>query len=92
MIGPVSLTRRVLLGATLLLGVFFGFAFVALDEGFGRAAEQALEDLLESQVLGLLTAADPGPQRQLVLPDALPEARFSRPGSGLYAQVDRSRR
>ena len=87
MIGPVSLTRRVLLGATLLLGVFFGFAFVALDEGFGRAAEQALEDLLESQVLGLLTAADPGPQRQLVLPDALPEARFSRPGSGLYAQV-----
>ena len=87
MIGPVSLTRRVLLGATLLLGVFFGFAFVALDEGFSRAAEHALEDLLESQVLGLLTAADPGPQRQLVLPDALPEARFSRPGSGLYAQV-----
>ncbi|MGB5622682.1 MAG: ATP-binding protein [Gammaproteobacteria bacterium] len=87
MIGPVSLTRRVMLGATLLLGVFFGFAFVALDEGFSRAAEQALEDLLESQVLGLLTAADPGPQRQLVLPDALPEARFSRPGSGLYAQV-----
>ena len=87
MIGPVSLTRRVMLGATLLLGVFFGFAFVALDEGFSRAAEQALEDLLESQVLGLLTAADPGPQRQLVLPNALPEARFSRPGSGLYAQV-----
>ncbi len=87
MIGPVSLTRRVMLGATLLLGVFFGFAFVALDEGFSRAAEQALEDLIESQVLGLLTAADPGPQRQLVLPNALPEARFSRPGSGLYAQV-----
>lgn len=85
--GPASLTRRVMLGATLLLGVFFSFAFVALDDGFRRAAEQALEDLLESQVLGLLTAADPGASEQLILPDALPETRFSRPGSGLYAQV-----
>lgn len=87
MIGPVSLTRRVMLGATLLLSVLLGFAFVALDEGFSRAARQALEDLLESQVLGLLTATDPGAERQLVLPDVLPEVRFSRPGSGLYAQV-----
>ncbi|MGB5210726.1 MAG: ATP-binding protein [Gammaproteobacteria bacterium] len=84
---PASLTRRVMLGATLLLGVFFSFAFVALDGAFRRAAEQALEDLLESQVLGLLTAADPGASARLILPNALPETRFSRPGSGLYAQV-----
>jgi two-component system sensor histidine kinase PhoQ len=84
---PGALTTRVLVSATLLLTLFFGLTFAALDLGFRRAAERALEDLLESQVLGLLTAADPATEGVIALPDSLPETRFSRPGSGLYALV-----
>lgn len=84
---PGSLTARVLVSATLLLTLFFGLTFAALDLGFRRAAERALEDVLESQVLGLLTAADPATEGVIALPDSLPETRFSRPGSGLYALV-----
>ncbi len=82
-----SLSTRVLVAATVLLVVFFGFAFVALDLAFRRAAEASLEDLLQSQVMGLLAAADPVADGMLGLPDALPETRFSRPGSGLYGRV-----
>ena len=78
MTGPGSLSARVLLGATLLLLVFFGLAFGALDLAFRRAAEASLEDLLQSQVMGLLAAADPVEGGLLALPEALPESRFSR--------------
>jgi len=87
MIGRGSLSTRVLVAATILLLVFFGFAFIALDLAFRRAAEASLEDLLQSQVMGLLAAADPVEGEMLGLPDTLPETRFSRPGSGLYGRV-----
>jgi len=82
-----SLSSRVLAAATVLLIVFFGLAFAALDVAFRRAAERALEDVLESQVLGLLAAADPGQSDMLNLPPDLPETKFSRPGSGLYGRL-----
>ncbi len=82
-----ALSTRVLTAATLLMVVFFALAFVALDLAFRRAAETSLEDVLQSQVMGLLAAADPTDANLLRLPDALPETRFSRPGSGLYGQV-----
>lgn len=85
--GPGALTTRVLVAATILLLVSFGLAFVALDLAFRRAAEASLEDLLQSQVMGLLAAADPVGDGMLELPDELPETRFSRPGSGLYGRV-----
>lgn len=85
--GLGALTTRVLVAATILLLVSFGLAFVALDLAFRRAAEASLEELLQSQVMGLLAAADPVGDGMLKLPDALPETRFSRPGSGLYGRV-----
>ena len=82
-----SLTTRILVAATALLALFLGLTFVALDLAFRRASEQALEDVLDSHVLGLLTAADETDGAQLELPEGLPETSFSRPGSGLYARV-----
>lgn len=82
-----SLSTRVLTAATLLLMIFFGLAFAALDVAFRRAAERSLEDVLESQVLGLLAAADPDQSGMLNLPPDLPEPKFSRPGSGLYGRL-----
>ena len=88
---PRSLATRILVAATVLLTLFLGMTFVALDLAFRRAAEQALEDVLDSQVLGLLTAADERRDASLELPAGLPETRFSRPGSGLYARVTTDR-
>lgn len=82
-----ALSTRVLTAATLLMIVFFAAAFVALDVAFRRAAESSLEEVLQSQLMGLLAAADPAEGHMLRLPETLPEARFSRPGSGLYGQV-----
>ena len=84
---PGSLRNRIMVAAALLLTLFFGLTFVVLDIGYSRAARQALDDVLDSQVLGLLAAADAGEDHDLILPPGLPETRFSRPGSGLYAQL-----
>jgi two-component system sensor histidine kinase PhoQ len=84
---PQSLGRQVLTAATLLLVFFFGLAFAALDVAFGRAARSSLEEVLHSQVLALLAAADPAEGHMLVMPKGLPESRFSRPGSGLYGRL-----
>ena len=65
-----ALSTRVLTAATLLMVVFFALAFVALDLAFRRAAETSLEDVLQSQVMGLLAAADPTDANLLRLPDA----------------------
>lgn len=81
-----SLRTRVLVTASVLLTLFFGATFIALDLGFRRTAERALQDLLRSNVLGLLAAADAA-GGGLRLPEGLPETRFSRPGSGLYGLV-----
>lgn len=85
--GGGALGTRVLTATTLLMVAFFALAFLALDLAFRRAAESSLEQVLESQVLGLLAAADPADGHVLTVPEALPETRFSRPGSGLYGQV-----
>lgn len=87
MTGQGSLITRVMVAATVLLALFFGLTFAALDLAFRRTAEQALEEILESQVLGLLGAAESAGALGLYMPDGLPESRFSRPGSGLYAAL-----
>ncbi len=72
---------------SLLLVFFFGLATAALDLAFRTTSERAFDDLLRSQVLGLLSAADSGDDGGIELPISLPEARYSNPGSGLYGQV-----
>jgi two-component system sensor histidine kinase PhoQ len=84
---PRALGTRVLAASMGLLALFLGLTFAGLDLAFRRAASQALEDVLDSQVLGLLAAADEGPGHTLELPPGLPETRLSRPGSGLYGRV-----
>ena len=65
---PRALGTRVLVASTGLLALFLGLTFVGLDLAFRRAAEQALEDVLDSQVLGLLAAADEAGNGTLELP------------------------
>jgi two-component system sensor histidine kinase PhoQ len=85
-----SLHLRLTLAASLVLTAFLGLAGYALDRAFRDSAETAVRERLQAHIYGLLAAADVDRQGALVLPDNLPEERFQRPGSGLYAQVSAS--
>jgi two-component system sensor histidine kinase PhoQ len=78
-----------LLAASLVLAAFLGLTGLALDRAFQSNAEAALRDRLQGNIYALLAAADLDVDGELRLPEALPEARFSTPGSGLYALVAR---
>ncbi len=81
-----SLGTRLLVSVGVLLLVFFGVTIVVLEVAFRGAAEEYQQDLLDSQLMALLAAAEPGDDG-LVMPPDLPEPRFGTPRSGLYAEL-----
>jgi two-component system sensor histidine kinase PhoQ len=82
-----SLRTRLLIAASGVLAAFLGLTGLALDRAFRDSALVAVRERLQAQVYMLLGSANPAADGQLTLPEALPEARFSTPGSGLYALV-----
>ena len=82
-----SLSARLAAALSVLLLVFFGATIVVLDLVFRTAAERAVEDRLEVQLIVLLGAAEDRPGQSIEFPEELPEARFMTPGSGLYGLV-----
>ncbi len=82
-----SLNLRLTLAASLVLAIFLGLAGWALDRAFKDSAETAVREHLQAAIYGLMAAADMNRQGNLSLPEGLPEERFQRPGSGLYASV-----
>ncbi len=82
-----SLSTRLLVSVGMLLLLFFGATIVVLEVAFREAGEQAQEDLLDSQLMALLAAAEPQDEGVLGMPPDLPEPRFGTPGSGLYAEL-----
>lgn len=83
----LSLNSRLTVAASLVLIAFLGLTGLALERAFRDAGLAALEDRLQGQIYTLLAAADVGDGAKLIMPRALPEARFSSPDSGLYARV-----
>jgi two-component system sensor histidine kinase PhoQ len=82
-----SLSARLLLAVSLLLLVFFSLTIFLLDLSFRNAAERAIRDRLEVQLIVLLAAAEVDDNGHLAMPDTLPEARFSNPESGLFGEI-----
>lgn len=82
-----SLSTRLLVSVGVLLLVFFGATIVVLDFAFREAGEQAQADILDSQMMALLAAAEPDSDGGLNMPPDLPEPRFGTPASGLYAEL-----
>ena len=82
-----SLNRRLLFATGAILIVFLGLTGTALDRAFRASAQSAVRDRLQAHVYALLAAADRDASGNLSVPADLPEARFSIPGSGLYARV-----
>jgi two-component system sensor histidine kinase PhoQ len=61
-------------------------AALALDALYRRQGLRALQDVLDAQVIALISAADVEGDGRLV-PQNLAEARLATPGSGLYAEI-----
>ncbi len=81
-----SLHGRLLTAASLLLLIFLGGTWLALDQAFQESAESALRARLQVHVYGLLSAADMN-AHGLNLPSNLADSSLAQPGSGRYAAV-----
>jgi two-component system, OmpR family, sensor histidine kinase PhoQ len=82
-----SLSRRLLVSVSVPLALFFGVMMWVLDTGFRELSARSLQELLDSQMVALIAAAEPQPAGGYApAPHAL-DARFETPRSGLYAQI-----
>jgi len=85
---PRSLQARQLLAASLGLIAFLALAGYALDRAFLKTAEQNMRERLRSYALSYANDIDFMRNGELYYePATLPDPRFERPGSGLYAVV-----
>ena len=83
----LSINSRLLVSAIAVLAAFLGLTGFALDKAFRESALEAVRDRLQVHIYLLLGAAEPNAGGVLDLPDVLPEARFSSPASGLFAEL-----
>ncbi|MGD2074449.1 MAG: ATP-binding protein [Gammaproteobacteria bacterium] len=82
-----SLHGRLLLASTLVLAGFIGATGLALDKAFRVSARASMQDRLQSYIYALLAAAGEDERGRMVPPRKIPEPRFSKPDSGLYAMI-----
>lgn len=83
----LSLQARQLAAASLALVAFLGFTGYALDRAFVETAQNALRERLADLATGYLQESEFDRGRAFIPPDPPLDARFMRPGSGLYASV-----
>ena len=83
---PRSLRSRQLWAASLGLVAFLALAGFALDGAFQRTAQSGLRERLHSYALAYANS-DFARDGSVIPPWDPPDARFRRPGSGLYAQI-----
>jgi len=80
-----SISRRLLVLLTLLLLLFFGVMIVVLDARFRKLEERSLRDLLNAQMVALISSAEQDESGHVVPRLQEQESRLTVPGSGLYA-------
>ncbi len=81
-----SLRRRLLFAAGLTLLLFLSLTGFVLDGAFRASIDDSARAQLRLRVLNLLSVAE-WDGAGLTLPLRLSEARYNRPGSGLYARL-----
>jgi len=82
-----SLQARSLVASAIFLAAFLSASFFALDRAFYESSVAQLQARLKTYALAFYAGSDLNVRGRLILPDTLPDARFSRPGSGLYAGI-----
>jgi len=86
----LSLNRRLLLAASVVLIAFLGITGLVLERAFRHNAEQAEYDRLQGKVIALIAALEPNDKGNIYLANALAESRFFTEQSGLYGQAVRN--
>jgi two-component system sensor histidine kinase PhoQ len=86
-----SLSRRLLLCVSIPVLLYFGVMMFVLDTGFRELSNRSLQQLLDSQMVQLIAAAEPQPNGLYAPAAKSLESTLTTPGSGLYAQIRSSR-
>jgi two-component system sensor histidine kinase PhoQ len=85
---PAPSIRRVLIVSVAVpLVLFFGLTILALDVIFRNLTERSLRELLEEQLIAVVSSAEAGSDGRIELRLSDPESRLLTPGSGYYAAV-----
>lgn len=82
----MSLNRRIILSATIVLVIFISLTAVTLERAFIDSNESALRDTLTSQLYALMAVAEVENEKLLMPSDEL-DALLGLPSSGIYAFV-----
>jgi two-component system sensor histidine kinase PhoQ len=82
-----SLSRRLIVSVAVPLILFFGVTIIVLDSSFRDVAQKALRELLDAQMIALISAAEPQADGVVAPVGRALESRLETPGSGLYAQI-----
>ena len=75
------------MSVSLPLALFFGVMMYVLDTGFRVVSDQTLQQLLDTQLVALVAAAEPQPNGGYAPPLHDIDPRLARPRSGLFAQI-----
>jgi len=82
----MSLNRRIILSATLVLAIFITLTAVTLERAFVESSESALRDTLTSQLYALMAAAEVE-NSKVLMPSSQLDALLGLPASGMYACI-----
>ena len=82
-----SLSRRLLLCVSIPLFLFFGVMGVVLDRGFRELSNRSVQQVLDSQMVQLIAAAELQPNGMYAPAARSLESTLTTPASGLYAQI-----
>ena len=82
-----SLSRRLLFSVSVPLALFFGVMMYLLDSGARAESDRTLHELLDSQMVSLVAAAEPATGGGYAPPAQDMDPRLTRPRSGLFAQI-----
>ena len=82
-----SLSRRLLVSVSVPLALFFGVMMLVLDTGFRALSERSLQQVLDSEMVSLIAAAEPQPDGGYAPATQTLDSRLATPRSGLYAEI-----
>ncbi|NOQ88636.1 MAG: GHKL domain-containing protein [Gammaproteobacteria bacterium] len=82
----MSLNRRIILSASLVLVVFITLTAATLERAFIDSSESALRDTLTSQLYALMAAAEVE-NNTVTMPSEELDALLGLPGSGIYGYI-----
>ena len=83
----LSLTSRLLIAGSIILGSFLGLTGYALDQIYQQSAKEAQESRLLGHVMTLIAVAPVKLDGSIDIPESLPLANFSQLDSGLYGKI-----